>query len=318
MSQKINIKDMNYGDCIKTFLMIKNIDLKKAKNDAMYLDMILGDSNGSEANAKLWNADSSMAAYKNGDLVFVDFLVQKFNNKVQLRLNTIRKSNENDPVKIEEFVEAAPDSSESMFDLIQKYIEGFVNEDLKLITSHLIELKKEKLEYYPAAKTHHHAVKAGLLYHVVTMLKLGDSISRHYEFINRDLLFSGIILHDLSKVDEMDSNELGIVEDYTKEGKLLGHIIQGINEIDRAAAYLGTNEEVKLLLQHMLLTHHYHAEYGSPKKPLIPEAELLHYIDLIDARMYTMNRVLDTAEEGGFADRSMTLEGRNMYKAQLS
>lgn len=317
MIEVIPIKKMEYGQSIVTFLMIKNADLKKAKNDSLYLDMVLGDTEGVEASAKLWNADPQMVAYKSGEVVLVDALVQKFNGKLQLRINKLRKIKEEDQVSLEDFIESAPRDPEEMFSYLEAAIENFENHDIKKITKYLLNQKRDKLTYYPAAKTHHHAIKSGLLYHMETMLNIAQKIAPVYEFINKDLLYAGVILHDLSKVDEMESTELGIVDDYTKEGKLLGHIIQGIKEIDQASLELEIDEEVKLLLEHMILAHHYHPEYGSPKKPLIPEAELLHYIDLIDSRMYAMNKVLKDAEKGSFADKSMTLEGRHMYKSDL-
>jgi len=317
MIEVIPIKKMEYGQSIVTFLMIKNADLKKAKNDSLYLDMVLGDTEGVEASAKLWNADPQMVAYKSGEVVLVDALVQKFNGKLQLRINKLRKIKEEDQVSLEDFIESAPRDPEEMFSYLEAAIENFENHDIKKITKYLLNQKRDKLIYYPAAKTHHHAIKSGLLYHMETMLNIAQKIAPVYEFINKDLLYAGVILHDLSKVDEMESTELGIVDDYTKEGKLLGHIIQGIKEIDQASLELEIDEEVKLLLEHMILAHHYHPEYGSPKKPLIPEAELLHYIDLIDSRMYAMNKVLKDAEKGSFADKSMTLEGRHMYKSDL-
>jgi 3'-5' exoribonuclease len=316
MSKHVSIKDMEYGQNTTAFMMIKESDLKKAKNDSLYLDMVLGDAFGNEASAKLWNADASMAAYKTGDVLLVDALVQKFNNRLQLRINKIRPCQPEDQVGPEEFVDSAPENPQVMYAYMMELLAGFENDELKLLTEYMLEEKKDKLMYYPAAKTHHHAIKSGLMYHMVSMLKIAQGLVELYPFIDRDLLFAGIMLHDLSKVDEMLSNELGIVEDYSKEGKLLGHIIQGIVEIDKAASALGISGECRLLLEHLLLSHHYHPEYGSPKKPLLPEGELLHYIDMIDARMFTMEKVLRDVEPGGFADRNMTLEGRNMYKPE--
>jgi len=150
------------------------------------------------------------------------------------------------------------------------------------------------------------------------MLLTGDQISLIYNNLNRDLLFAGIILHDIAKLDEMDASILGIVSDYTPEGNLLGHIIQGIKQIDRAAEQVGADKETAVLLEHMLLSHHYHPEFGSPKKPMFPEAELLHYIDMIDARMYTMEQVLQNTETGGFSERVWELENRNLYRAFIN
>lgn len=314
MSKNKSIKDMEYGQNVVSFMMIKESDLKKAKNDSLYLDMILGDAYGNEASAKLWNADSGMASYKTGDLILMDALVQKFNGRLQLRINRIRYAQEDDDANIEDFVDSAPEKPETMYKYLMDVLADFENQELRRLTEYLLEQNKDRLLYYPAAKRHHHAIKAGLLFHTVSMMKIAQGLVDLYPFINRDLLYAGIMLHDLSKVDEMLSNELGIVEDYSKEGKLLGHIIQGILEIDKAVRILEISEECGLLMEHMLLSHHYHAEYGSPKKPLLPEGELLHYIDMIDARMFTMEKVLRDVEPGDFAERSMTLEGRNMYK----
>lgn len=316
MSKNLSVKEMEYGQNVVSFMMIKESDLKKAKNDALYLDMILGDAYGNEANAKLWNADSAMASYKTGDLILMDALVQKFNGRLQLRINRLRYTQAGDDVSIEDFVDSAPEKPEDMFNSLLDMLEGFENEELRILTKHLLNEHKERLMYYPAAKTHHHAIKSGLLYHTTCMLKIAQGLVDIYPFVDRELLYAGIMLHDLSKVDEMVSNELGIVENYSKEGKLLGHIIQGILEIDQAARTLGISKECGLLLEHLLLSHHYHAEYGSPKKPLLPEGELLHYIDMIDARMFAMEKVLRDVEPGEFADMSRTLENRSMYKPE--
>lgn len=316
MNKYLSMKDLEYGQSVVSFFMIKESDLKKAKNDSLYLDLILGDAFGNEASGKLWNADAAMVAHKTGDVVLVDALVQKFNGRLQLRVNRLRGLVPEDEARVEDFVDSAPETPENMVQYMMDLLATYENEELRILTEYLLEEKREKLLYYPAAKTHHHAIKSGLLYHTVSMLKIARSLVDLYPFIQKELLYSGVMLHDLSKVDEMHSNELGIVEDYSKEGKLLGHIIQGIVEIDKAAATLGVSDECRLLLEHLLLSHHYHPEYGSPKKPLIPEGELLHYIDMIDARLYTMEKVLRDTEPGAFADRNLTLEGRNMYKSE--
>ncbi|HCX64030.1 MAG TPA: CMP-binding protein [Eubacteriaceae bacterium] len=313
----VNLGQVEYGENLKHYLMVTTSEVRKAKNDSLFLDIVLKDSFGNEINGKLWNALPEMEIYQRGMVVAVDGLIQKFNGRPQLKINKIRPTNEGDDVNPEDFIESAPETAEEMLGLLYATIEQFENEELKKVTRFLLKKKEERLAYYPAAKTHHHAIKAGLLFHIVTMLRLAKSISGEYSFINKDLLYAGVMLHDLSKVDEMSSDELGIVDDYTKEGKLLGHIIQGIKELELACVELEIDEEVKLALEHLLLSHHYHAEYGSPKKPLLPEGELLHYIDLIDARMYAMDKVLQNTEKGTFAQKSMTLDGRSMYKADL-
>jgi 3'-5' exoribonuclease len=178
--------------------------------------------------------------------------------------------------------------------------------------------KEEQLMFYPAAKENHHAVVGGLLYHIISMLRAGEKLAEIYSWINKDLLYAGIILHDLAKIDEMEAGEIGLITEYTVEGQLLGHIIQGIKDIDRVAREEGADGEVSLLLQHMVLSHHYEPEFGSPKRPMIPEAELLHYLDMIDARMYDMRRVLDHVPPGGLSDRIWLLHNRRLYQNRLN
>ena len=203
-----------------------------------------------------------------------------------------------------------------MFELVEAYIEKIANKDIKMIVQVIMEENKEKILYYPAAKTNHHAIRSGLLYHIVRMLELAEKLSEIYPFVNRDLLFAGVILHDIAKIDEMDANPLGMVKDYTAEGQLLGHIVQGIKRVAQVGEQVGADEEISILLQHMILSHHYEPEFGSPKKPMIPEAELLHYIDIIDARMYDMENALMKIEPKQFTERIWVLE-RSFIKLLL-
>ncbi|WP_333473040.1 HD domain-containing protein [Crassaminicella thermophila] len=137
-----------------------------------------------------------------------------------------------------------------------------------------------------------------------------------YTNINTDLLFAGILLHDIEKLEELDADSLGIAE-YSTQGQLLGHINLAINKIGKVGEKLGADKEVIMLLQHMVLSHHYEPEFGSPKKPMIPEGELLHYIDLIDARMYDMEDHLKNIKEGEFTEPIWSLDNRRLYKPFL-
>ena len=113
----------------------------------------------------------------------------------------------------------------------------------------------------------------------------------------------------------MNASDLGIVSEYTVEGQLIGHIVQGIKMIETASIEVKADKEVSMLLQHMVLSHHYEAEYGSPKKPMIPEAEMLHHLDIMDARMYDMNKALTDTEEGKFSERIWSLDNISIYKS---
>lgn len=156
----------------------------------------------------------------------------------------------------------------------------------------------------------------GLLYHTLRMLLSGEKLGEVYNFLNMDYVYAGVILHDICKILEMDSDQYGVVSDYTMEGKLLGHIIQGIKEIEIEGEKIGIDREKSVVLQHMVLSHHYEPEFGSPKKPMTPEAELLHFLDIIDARMFDFEHALEGIEPGGFTDKIWLLDNRNLYKTR--
>ena len=186
--------------------------------------------------------------------------------------------------------------------------------DLRKLALRLLDDNREKLMYYPAASKNHHAEFGGLLYHMKRMLMTGVRVCEVYTNLNRDLVVTGVIIHDIEKINEIESNELGISPGYSFEGKMLGHIIQGIKTIDRLTLEMDFPREKAIMLEHMILSHHYEPEFGSPKKPLFPEAEILHYLDIIDARMYDMEYALVATQPGEFSERVFTLENRQLYK----
>ncbi len=312
-----SIQEFQVEDRVQNFFIIKEMEIRKNKNNKDYASLILGDQSG-EINAKIWdlnNMDPSL--YQENTLIKVRGRVTKWQSQLQFNIERIRRVKEEDGVSIRDFIQSAPYDSQWMYQEIIKYLEKIENPDIYMIAEYILESKKEKLMYFPAAKSNHHAIRGGLLYHTLTMLRAGEKLLEIYTYLNKDLLFGGVILHDMAKVEEMDASELGIVNDYQVEGKLLGHIIQGIKQIDRVGNELGADPEIIMLLEHMILSHHYEPEFGSPKKPLIPEGELLHYLDVIDARMYDINTALSTTEKGEFSDRVWTLDNRRLYRANL-
>ena len=309
-----SINALEPGNKIDGFFLIKTIEVKTASNNKNYMDITLSDKTG-DINAKLWDMGPYQeAAYEVGSIVKVRALVSSWKNTAQLKIERIREALPEDGVTIDQFVAAAPYEPAHMYGVINGYVDSIASEDIRGIVKCIIERKREKLMYYPAAKSNHHAIRAGLLYHMMTMLSAAEKLMEIYTFLNSDLLYAGVVLHDICKVDEMDSNEIGMVSEYTVEGKLLGHIIQGIKEVESAAAELGVPREISMLLEHMILSHHFEAEYGSPKKPLIPEAEMLHYLDIMDARMYDFKKAVEDTQEGEFSQRVWSLDGRSVYR----
>ncbi len=311
------IRDFQSGDLIQSFFLVKAAEYKTTSTNKSYLDLTLVDPTG-EINAKLWDySTETEPKYAVNMLVRIRGSVSEWQSRLQLKIDKIRTATQEDALDIGDFVPVAPYSPEAMYGEIEKYIGMIENADIAKIVSTLVAAHKEKLLLYPAAKQNHHAVRSGLLYHITTMLKMGEKVSEVYVSLNRDLLFAGIILHDIAKIAEMNASELGIVSEYTVEGELLGHIIQGIKMIDQTAAEVGADPEASLLLQHMVLSHHYEPEFGSPKRPMIPEAEILHYLDIMDARMYDMGRALEKVEDGHFSDKVWLLNNRKLYKSSV-
>lgn len=310
------IKDFKVGEEITGFYLVKAKNIKTSSANKPYIDFTLQDISG-EVNAKLWDAKGDVESlYAPGEIVKIQASVTQWQQSVQLKIIKIRTNSPEDEIDYSQFVPTAPIAADAMLNEILSFVESMDNYDIKSLVRALIEDYREQLMFYPAAKSNHHAIKSGLLYHILRMLRSAKALGSVYHNINLDLVYAGVILHDIEKINEMNASEVGVVEDYTKEGQLLGHIIMGIKRIDRKAESLGVDPELSLLIQHMILTHHYEPEFGSPKKPLIPEAEVLHYLDMIDARMYDMNKALKDVQEDGFTDPIFVLDRRRLYKSK--
>lgn len=305
--------DLSFTD----FFLVKSISIRTGSNRKMYLDVSLGDATG-EINGKKWDVtdDEAIAldAISDGDLVRVKAEVTEWNGLLQLRILRIRKAVKEDQLDVSDYIKTAPEPPEEMFDYVYGRAESVTDPDLRGLTLRFLDDNKEKLLYYPAAMRNHHAELAGLLYHIKRMLMAGEKMCEIYEFLDRDWVVCGVILHDMEKLNEILSNEWGISPGYTTEGQLLGHLVQGVKAVDRMAREAGMPEEKALMLEHMILAHHYEPEFGSPRRPMFPEAEMLHYLDMLDAKMYDFEDALAGTLPGEFTPRVRTLDGRFLYK----
>jgi len=310
------ISNLKTGEEITTYLMVKAIALKTGSNRKTYLDLLLGDCSG-EINGKKWDiADEEIPGLeriKEGNIIKVRAQVSEWNGMKQLKISRIRLTGAEDELDINDFVKAAPEKPEDMYSYICSKAESFDDSQLRSLCVRILEEHKDKLMYYPAASKNHHAEMAGLLWHVKRMLMLGEKTCEVYTNLDRDLLLAGVILHDIEKMTEILSNELGISSGYSFEGKMLGHLVLGVRELDRICEEMGIDNEKKVMLEHMIISHHYEPEFGSPKKPLFPEAEMLHYLDMIDAKMFDMEEAYNKTEPGEFSDRVWTLDNRTIY-----
>lgn len=302
---------------VTDFFMVKSAGIKLGSNKKQYFDVLLGDRSG-EVNSKKWDIAEAelplLSQIKEGDIIKVRAQVTDWQGQTQLRIGRIRMSNQEDDLDISDFIKAAPESSESMYRFIYQTVENMQDQDLRRLCTKILEENRDRLMYYPAASRNHHAEYGGLLYHVKRMLMTGLRVCEVYTALDRDLVAAGVILHDMEKLNEILSNEYGVSPGYSFEGQMLGHIVQGIKMLDRVCGELEIPREKTLLLEHMILSHHYEPEFGSPKKPMFPEAEVLHYLDILDARMFDMEDALNGVEAGEFSDRVWTLDNRRIYK----
>lgn len=312
----VKVCDLKPGETINAIYILKTVEFKTSANKKTYLDIVLSDNTG-DVSAKWWDAgESEYISLTTNKLYYVNARVDMWREALQLSLNKIKIADDEDQKCIGEFVPSAPISPQEMLEEIYLFTAKINNADIRSVVMKMLDEKEEKLLYYPAAKSLHHAIRSGLMYHIIRMLRTAEALSKIYEGVNSDLLYAGVIIHDLAKIGELSSNELGIAE-YSKQGQLLGHIVMGVEEVDRAGRLMGVSEEVLLMLKHMIVSHHYEPEYGSPKKPMFLEAELLHHIDLIDARVYDYQNATRNVAPGHFSEPVWSLDRRNIYKTEI-
>lgn len=315
--KEIFIKNLKKDQEVTEFFMAKVIAIKVGANGKQYLDITLGDKTG-EISAKKWDVSDSeyptLKAIEEKSIVKVKGTVTEWAGQLQMRVQRIRVVADGDEQQMKDFVKAAPEEPQEMYDYICNVAESMEDKDLRNLCMRLLTDNKEKMLYYPAAQKNHHAELGGLLYHMKRMLMTGESICQIYTNLNKDLVATGVIVHDIEKLTEIMAGPDGIASGYSFEGQLLGHIIQGVKVIDRLTLELDFPREKAIMVEHMILSHHYEPEFGSPKKPLFPEAEVLHYLDILDARMFDMEDALTSTEPGSFSDRIWALDNRRLYK----
>ena len=299
------------GQIFEGLLLVRSAEQRTASNGSKYLDITLGDKSG-EFNGKMW--DGTVSAPKVGEVVKVRALLQEYNGRPQLRVDKLRVMDKTE-VDLALFVPCAPRPGEDMLSDVRARAEMIADEQLKNVVLTRLEEMGEKILYYPAASKLHHAERSGLLHHTSTMLSMAEHVCDIYPQLDRDLLCAGVILHDLDKIREIAADDMGVSTEYTREGMLLGHLVQGAVDLGRVCEKVGARDELRLMLSHMLISHHDLPEFGSPKRPMFPEAEVLHILDLLDARMYEMDLALKAAAPGGFTERIWSLE-RKLYRRE--
>lgn len=307
--------EYNVDESFEICLLIKAADVRMAKNGNPFIAFTFQDQSG-QMDGKYWSATSDdIAKYVPGKVVVVNGKREMYNNSPQVKIVNLRltDASKGEPTSASHFVEHAPMTKEEMEEELKRLFDGITNLALKSIVRHILKQYQAEFFEYPAAKRHHHAFVGGLSFHTISMLRLAEAIATQYTQINRSLLYSGVILHDIGKTMELTG---AIGTEYTLKGNLLGHIVIMDEEITKAceALDIDENQEDVLLLKHLILAHHGKLEYGSPVRPQLLEAEVLHHIDLLDATITMMSNALDKTEPGAFSERVFGLDNRSFYK----
>ena len=304
------------GNLIDSFYLIRTINVRQSKAGKEYVDLMLAAAAG-EVSAKMWEVDPFRRGLKAGEVVKVRALVEDYMGTTQLNVKIIRLPQENDTVDLSKLVASAPQPAEEMYALAMSYAGRIGRPQVRQLVETLWQENREALLRAPAAVQMHHAVRSGLLYHITTMLRAAEGLLPVYPQLDADWLYAGILLHDLAKLQEMQVGELGLAQEYTVEGQLLGHITMGVVLVAQAGARLGVDPRTLRILEHLVLSHHEVPEFGSPRPPMTPEAEVLQTLDRLDARLYDHFLALRTVEPGGQSARIRSMEGRRLFKADV-
>ena len=306
----MKLSELNYNDSFTGFYILKNVMNKVTNSGKPYLAAHLADAS-MMVEAKVWDYPGPLGPADDGKVVKVQGVMQEFKGMPQIKVERIRLANEKDVYDLGALVPTAPMDLAVAYGKVEQMVDTLSDGDYRAVCREFLRRHGEGFRKLPAAKSVHHGFVGGLLMHTSYMLELAEFLSRLYsEIIDRDLLLAGTLLHDFSKMEEFVTSQLGIVTEYSVCGQLLGHLVMGAQEVAEVCRELGVPEEKSVLLQHMILSHHGQPEFGAAVLPQCAEAELLCYIDNIDAKMEIYRENLDKTPVGGFSQRIFALEKR--------
>lgn len=280
---------------ITSSFVVASKQIKPKKNGEPYLALTLADRTG-QIEAKMWdNVTEAIGAFEQDDFIKVRGLLNKYNGRFQLTIHKLRSMDAGE-VDYADYLPKTTKDVEQLWGALAGYVANFEHPHLKALVQAFMDDTEIARAYKqaPAAKTLHHAFIGGLLDHVVSLFRSCDLLSRNYPQIDRDLLMTGAFLHDIGKVHELTYARSF---SYTTSGQLLGHMIIELEMLHHKLAQLpGFPAELKILLEHLIISHHGEYEFGSPKLPMFPEALMLHYLDDLDSKMEAMRAQLEREE----------------------
>ena len=300
-------------DTYDLFALIKRIEVKTSSKGQKYMDLTLGDKDG-DVDAKYWDYEEGVTPdFAVNTIVKVRGQLQEYRGAPQFRVSHIRAAVPSDNVRPEDYIAASEFEPEAMYREILAMADRFEDRDLAALLKAVYEKYKPELLLYPAAVRMHHAMRGGLLYHTLSILRLCQQVAALYPAVDEDLLLTGAALHDLGKIVEMDANELGLAGQYTTEGNLLGHLVVGAMMVREVAKEIGTPEETLMLVEHMLISHHGKPEFGAAVPPKFLEAIILSSLDDLDATIYEVCDVNENVGEREFSPRLWNFDNVRLY-----
>ncbi|HZZ40493.1 MAG TPA: HD domain-containing protein [Acidobacteriaceae bacterium] len=300
---------------ITGFFAVSAKQVRSGRDGGRYFALTFGDRTG-QIEARMWEI-AEAGEFEPGDVVKVRGQVCRYNEKLQIKVDKVRQAQPGE-YELGDFVPQTERNIEEMWAELQSWVASFGDADLKALLEAFLQDGElmQALRQAPAAKGMHHAWIGGLLEHVLSLMALCDSAAQHYPSVNRDLLLAGVALHDIGKLREL---AWGTSFEYTLEGQMLGHITIGIRMIEEKIATIPNFPAGKrLLVEHLVLSHHGRYEFGSPKLPMTPEAIMLHYLDDLDAKMQTVRSEFARNEANGRSSAEMTDWVRSMERPLLN
>jgi len=309
--EHIWISDLKDGQTVDGVYYLRNKSLATTKAGKPYLNLVLADRTG-ELEGKMWDsADKYDANIAAGDFVFVQARGNTYNNQLQMVVNYLEPVDK-DSIDPALFLPVTSGDVNAFWQTVQTLLASIEDEPMRALCEAALADAEiaDGLRRAPAATGVHQAYVGGLLEHTCSMMLLADMVCRHYPALNRDLLLTGVLFHDLGKIREM-SYELSL--DYTDEGRLVGHQVIAVEYVTRLAAGVGNiPAETVTLLHHLILSHHGRPEFGATKLPMFAEAAVLHYLDNLDAKVFGFLEA-EAQSTGNWSDRKWFLETQ-VYK----
>jgi 3'-5' exoribonuclease len=292
----VYIENLKAGEKVTSAFLVAEKNLAYSQKGAPYLNLRLKDKTG-EIDGKIWdNANEWDGQFKKGDIVQIYGRALSYKNSLQLSVLELKRLTD-DQIELADYFPAAKQAAEDMFTELMIYVEKIQTPCLKDLLNAFFQDDKTKTLFKkaPAAKGFHHVYLGGLLEHTLSVAKLLDMTIQHYPDVNRDLLLTGGLLHDIGKIYEFDYDRL---VQYSDEGRLIGHIVIGVEMVNAKMATIeGFPKTLAMELRHLILSHHGMLEFGSPKRPKTLEALIVHHIDDLDAKVNAFQTFVADAPE---------------------